>query len=222
MDLLAKNNDSSKNQAANNVKQRLIDVAEDLFAEKGYESTSVRDLTAKANCNIAAINYHFGGKDNLYLEVFSRRMAALRDIRISSIDNVMSQSDVTLEELLRTFANAFIEPLIKDSSGRRFMKLMTREMVNPKLPKEVFLEKTIIPVMGSLQNALLKVCPQLTKEKAVMAIFSIVGQLIHIIRIEDMFGDIENEQFPALDLADAVNHVVEFSAAGIKGMIEIK
>ena len=47
--------------------------------------------------------------------------------------------------------------------------------------------------------------PNLTKEKTLMAIFSIVGQLLHIIRVEDMFGDIESEQIPALDLASAVN-----------------
>ena len=64
---------------------RLLDTAECLFAERGFAGTSVRDITADAGCNLAAVNYHFGGKQNLYREVFRRRLAALREQRLASI-----------------------------------------------------------------------------------------------------------------------------------------
>ena len=54
--------------------ERLLDAAEKLFCEKGYEGTSVRDITAEAGCNIAAVIYHFGGKERLYQEMFRRRL----------------------------------------------------------------------------------------------------------------------------------------------------
>jgi len=47
-------------------RERLLDAAEKLFCQKGFEGTSIRDITAEAGCNIAAVNYHFGGKEKLY------------------------------------------------------------------------------------------------------------------------------------------------------------
>lgn len=77
--------DNSTNNSDSNktVRDRLLDAAEQSFAEKGFDGTNVRDLTAKANCNIAAVNYHFGGKENLYLEVFRRRMVMMRNLPLS-------------------------------------------------------------------------------------------------------------------------------------------
>ncbi|MHC4772177.1 MAG: TetR/AcrR family transcriptional regulator [Planctomycetota bacterium] len=59
------------------VRGRLLDVAESLFCEKGFEGVSVRELTAAAGCNLAAVNYYFGGKDKLYAEMFRRQFAAM-------------------------------------------------------------------------------------------------------------------------------------------------
>jgi AcrR family transcriptional regulator len=49
-------------------KERILDTAEVLFAQKGYRAVSVREITSAARCNLAAVNYHFGKKENLYLE----------------------------------------------------------------------------------------------------------------------------------------------------------
>ncbi|UCF42784.1 MAG: helix-turn-helix transcriptional regulator, partial [Planctomycetota bacterium] len=93
---------NNANNLHNNVEARLLDTAERLFAEKGFDATSVRDITNHAGCNVAAVNYHFKNKQNLYTEVCRRRMAMMRDVRISSIDSVLSQTDhvPTLEELI--------------------------------------------------------------------------------------------------------------------------
>ena len=54
-------------------RERVLDEAETLFAQKGYHAVSVREITTAAECNLAAVNYHFGNKQNLYLEVFRER-----------------------------------------------------------------------------------------------------------------------------------------------------
>src|SRR5688500_20384695 len=66
-------------------RERLLDAAEKLFAEQGFHSASVRDITREAKCNIASVNYHFGGKSNLYREVFLRRLRDLRERRLARI-----------------------------------------------------------------------------------------------------------------------------------------
>lgn len=54
-------------------RDRLLDEAEDLFAQRGFHAVSVREITKAAQSNLAAVNYHFGNKQNLYLEVFRSR-----------------------------------------------------------------------------------------------------------------------------------------------------
>ena len=54
-------------------RERLLDEAEALFSEKGYNAVTVREISAAADCNLASINYYFGNKKNLYLEVFRER-----------------------------------------------------------------------------------------------------------------------------------------------------
>jgi len=204
------------------VQDRLLDAAEELFCEHGFEGTSIREIAAAAGCNIASVNYYFGGKDKLYVEVWRRHLVGLRDARIASIDAVMSQSNSAphLEDLLRSYANKFIEALVGESKSPRFIKLMAREMVDRHLPPNMFLEEMIIPVMTVMQKALMRICPGLAESKAQLAILSIVGQLMHTVGTKMMFEQTDNLELPKFDLTEVVNHIVKFSAAGIKACAE--
>jgi len=218
--------DNSNNNAdsAGTVRNRLLEVAAESFAEKGFDGTSVRDITAKASCNVAAVNYHFGGKENLYFEVFHRYMTVMRDIRIAAIEKVMSQTDhePTLEELIRTFATAFIEPLIDQSSGRRFMKLMLCEMSNPHLPRRMFTEELAGPTLNSLGKGIAKICPGLEQKKIVLSTVSIISQLVHAIHLNEIIDIDGSVGIPAPSLAEMIDHIVEFSAAGIQAAVQEK
>src|SRR3989442_13609471 len=73
-------------------RERLLEAAERLFAERGFRATSVRALTSEAGCNVASVNYHFGGKEGLYREMFRRRLVALREQRIAGIRRAMDET----------------------------------------------------------------------------------------------------------------------------------
>ena len=88
---MVQGNHISKGGTNKQVQDRLLDAAEELFCEQGFEGTSIRELAAAAGCNIASVNYYFGGKDKLYLEVWSRHLLYMRDTRITSIQKVMSE-----------------------------------------------------------------------------------------------------------------------------------
>jgi len=213
---IADNNNSDSHKHA---KVRLLDSAEVLFAENGYDGTSIRDLTNAAKCNIAAVNYHFSGKENLYYQTVKRIMVVLRDVRIDSVNELMSRTNDSpgLSELLKTFSDSFLEPLVNQSRGKLFVKLMTREMLNPRLPMQMFYDQTIAPVMNSFQQSLCKVCPNLTPGQANLCISSVIGQLLQVLRIIEnsrMFG--YGDQKP--DASALIDHVVRFSSAAIRGM----
>jgi AcrR family transcriptional regulator len=209
----------AKNEVATkDVRNRLLDVAEKLFSERGFADTSIRDITTEANCNVAAVNYHFGSKEKLYTEVWRHNLLSLRNKQLASIEKVMSdnQDTLRLEDLLKSFAETFIGSLVDETRSNRLLKLMMREMLDRHLPPDMFADEVIKPTLGAMQKALLKTCPGLQESQTALIVFSIVGQLIHAVRVRTMFGQSDGGNLPIFDLAEMVNHIINFSAAGIR------
>jgi len=206
------------------VQERLLDSAEELFCERGFDETGIRELASTAHCNIAAVNYYFGGKEKLYIEVWRRHLRILRESRLNSIESVMSRSDgqPCLEALLRSFANAFVGSLIDEKKGPRFIKLMIREMLDRRLPGNVFFDELIIPTMNAFSDALMKICRTLDESKAQLVIISFIGQLLQTFHVKTMFEQIDNPELLKFELAEALDHIVRFSVAGIRACAEEK
>jgi AcrR family transcriptional regulator len=200
------------------VRGRLLEAAEVLFCDKGFSGTSVRDLAGAAGCNIASVNYYFGGKEQLYKELWRQYLVHMRDVRLSVIDKVMSESGgkPSLEELLEAFAYAFLGPFLDEPRASRLMKLMSREMLDQHLPANMFIDDMIMPTMKAMGTALLSACPSLDKDHVPHLLFSVVGQLILLVRIKAMFEEVPESQFPTFELGAGVDHIVRFSAAGIR------
>ncbi|MFH1371753.1 MAG: TetR/AcrR family transcriptional regulator [Planctomycetota bacterium] len=196
--------------------KRLLDAAEELYAQKGLDATSIRDITTKAERNLASVNYFFGNKQELYEELFRRRLREMRDTRLAGIKTAMSgRSKPTLEKLIRAYAVAFLEPFKDPQRSRRFMKLFARELVEQRLPKNMFLEEMAAPVMTAFEEAVIAICPNIDKRDVQKSIHSIVGQLVHVMHIKTMF---EGEQgaIATFDIDETIEHIVKFSAAGIR------
>ena len=88
-------------------KERILDAAETLFAQYGFGGTSLRQVTSQADVNIAAVNYHFGSKENLVNEVFRRRMDEMSAQRLSRLQEaVKAEGGSDLDAILA----AFVEP----------------------------------------------------------------------------------------------------------------
>jgi len=205
-----------KTQECEDTRDRILTAAQKLFAEKGFDSTSVRDITTEAACNVASVNYHFGGKDNLYLETFRSTLKPLREQRLLILGQLMDQApSPALEEFLHSFAEGFIDPLVDQRLGRLFMALVTREMFDPRLPRDVFLSEFIHPVLEKALIALEKFGPPLNPADARMCIMAMVGQLLHALKAHHMFTSHDSEVVPA-DLASYIPHFVRFAAGGIR------
>lgn len=215
--------ESNNNVLIKNVKDRLVDSAEELFCERGFKGTSIRDIAALAGCNIASVNYYFGSKEKLYEEVWHRHLIPMRDARLASIDKVMSQGQArpTLEDLLMSFAHTFVGSMVDSSSMSRLSKLMAREYIDSHLPTNMFVEEVMMPTITAMNSALAKTCPDLDESKILPVVFSIVGQLVHLVHVKTMFehgsDDLNIQPFDYLELID---HIVKFSAAGIRAYID--
>ncbi len=205
-----------------NARDRLLEAAAACFAERGFRDTSVRDITAAAGCNVAAVNYHFGGKDSLYAAVFDERLAELRARRVEALDSLMQRHTPSLEEVLRGFADAFLQPLTEGRRGQVTVKLIMRDMVEGQLPRTVILDGMIRPTRRALLTALTAACPTLHPAAALHCVHSLVAQLLHIMRVQEIFSDADASSDERLDVGDAVEHIVRFTAAGVRAYAEDK
>lgn len=97
------------------------------------------------------------------------------------------------------------------------MMLMTREMNEPRLPKDVFFEEMVWPVQERLKAAITGLCPGIDAGSVIASIQAIVGQLLHYIRMRELHQ--ANPQLPAPPETETmVEHLVRFSSAGIRAL----
>lgn len=207
-------------EPAHTTRARILDVAEQLFAENGFADTSVREITRAAGANLAAVNYHFGNKENLYVEVFRRRLVELREHRIRSVRGAMNRPNARLEDVIEAFARSFVEPLQDPKKGRTMCHLYSREMMQPLLPKGMIFVEMIDPIRDTMREAFAKVYPGLEGRKAVFALHGLVGQLLHFLQSAQMYQDSGIDDNPFSNMQEWLEYTVDFTAAGLRGVVE--
>ena len=200
-----------------NAQKRLIKVAEQLFAEKGFDATSVRDLTAAADCNLAAVNYHFGSKEGLYTEMFVQKLRQMRKSRLDAIEKAMTDENVTLEKLLLAFSKSFMAPLAEERDSNIFINLFAREMCEHRLEKGLFMKELAGPTLEAMTIALQKIYPSLDGEAIQLSVFSLITQLLQIFHIRRMLEG----QVVSFEIDTMLEHIIKFSAAGIRSYVKV-
>lgn len=129
--------------------QRILGVAAKLFAEKGFDGTSVKDICDAANANISAISYHFGGKDELYAVI----IAQFSETHLQSARSIL-QTPSNIEELkirLQLFLSEFIESLI---SNPDVLQIVQREIELLQPRTEIHFKDALMRMFGSLVDFL--------------------------------------------------------------------
>lgn len=193
-------------------KDRLLDIAEKMFSENGFDATSVRDLTTAANCNIAAVNYHFGGKEGLYKEMFRRHLTIVFGQHRKRIDKVMNSPEPTLEKLLRAVTTTSLEKLTAGDQRIPVLKLLVRECLNSQLKEEVIATDIVKGFLEQIGKYLMQLVPQLDEKKAMMCVFSLEGLLMHPM----LFYDFYSKLFFDIPTDELIEHIVIVAAAGIR------
>lgn len=198
-------------------KQNLLDAAQKLFAEHGFRRTSVRDIAKEAGSNVAAVNYHFGSKENLYREVFLIHKKKARERGAAAVRNFLekSQGSPNLEAVLETFALAARKG--RDSSDTRTWRmLIERELVERHLDPRFVLEEVLAPTQQALSQAINAACPGVPPKAVHRCVHSFWAQLDHLRRLELYFEDLDIKEMPWIDTKESIRHIVKFTSAGIK------
>ncbi len=213
-------------------KDRLLDEAERLFAEKGYEDVSVREIATASEANLAAINYHFQGKENLYHEVLRRRIMPKRDRLIAALDHVdsLGPSPDQLELLLNAFVSVHLEDALRGPGGAQGIRIMSREMSDPRHGAQIIMHELIEPVRERVFSLLTKMMPELDQRDFMLLMGSVIGQVIHFAmnwhNLKAHAPALGSGCVPQPRIADdlesyiniVIEHVTRFALAGAEAM----
>jgi hypothetical protein len=93
-------------------------------------------------------------------------------------------------------------------------------MLTPKFPKEEFVKEMVNLIMFIMTNALRKLCPNLSEEKAAQCIMSVVAQLLHCVQMSHALSEVKEQIITSFTLQQRIDHIVEFSAAAIRSLNE--
>ncbi len=162
-------------------RERLLNVAEQLFARRGLDAVSVRDITQAAGESLGAITYHFGTMRKLMVAVFERRMAPLTRQRLEALDAVekaAGDGPLPLEGVLEAmFRPAVMEAMGGERAGVAVGKLLARSMMDPNPCLERYIHGHIEPVIRRFDAALLRAMPELTPEDVFWRMHLLTGGL---------------------------------------------
>ena len=167
-------------------RERIMKAAERLFAERGYDATSIRAIVAKARVNQAAINYHFDGKDGLYREVLRAAFGALTEQQLEHADEMKAMSR---EAALAEFIRRQLRPLLGRDEYSRHMRILNWETVRPTAVFRKLLSEEAAPFMGLAVELVRRFQPEADQRTLVAAAVWLLGQCSVFLRNREQLAD---------------------------------
>lgn len=203
------------NPASADTRQRLVESAALLFANKGFEHVTVREICKASNANVAAVNYHFGDKAGLYRAVVTMAIEQMLET------NELSQragEGLSPEEQIRGFVRVFVGRLTGSGPTAWIHRLMARELERPTEALDLVVRQVVLPrleYLSSVVGAIMHLPPGDPRVRRCVG--SLQSQCLMAAR--QMPAALEKTFGPAMrDVESAVDHIADFSIGGMRSI----
>lgn len=191
----------------------------EMFTEKGYRNTTIVEISNQAGTNIAAVNYHFGSKEALYIEAW--RHAFQKSLKAHPLDGGVSD-DAPTEERLKGHVRATLHRMADKNNGEFWF--VQRELSNPTGLLEEVMEKEIRPIHKKMEGLIRELLEPVGSDQDVLFCeASIINQCINPMVAEEKSrgkNAVRIGPFKVKDIEAYADHVVKFSLAGIRAIYE--
>jgi TetR/AcrR family transcriptional regulator, regulator of cefoperazone and chloramphenicol sensitivity len=198
-------------------RHRIIEAAGEIFADLGYRHTTIRVVSQRAGVNIAAINYHFGGKKNLYLAILDYwRMKAFEKYPFD-LSDVATGSP---RERLRTFVRILLLRVLDEGEGSLFARLMAQEFIQPTGSLDVIVEEVMRPLFAFLSATVRQLLNDRSPEQTViLCCASVVGQVFQFYLGRHVMRRLLNrEKLSGEEIEAVADHIARFSIYAIEAI----
>jgi|CZKR01.1.fsa_nt_gi AcrR family transcriptional regulator len=196
-------------RAAASTRERLVEAAGHVFAERGYHATTVREIVKRSGANIAAVNYHFGGKLGLYTEVLQQ---LVRAARVNAIHSALDQN-APPEETLRAVIGTRLQGVTRPDLQDLHFRIVMHELVQPTPALSRIVNEVTRPIYERILELVGRIIDLPPKnEKTRLCVNSIMGQMLVYI----LAGPLLMRLWPELEMTPAqvdriAKHIGDFS-----------
>ncbi len=207
-----------RDQARAETYDRLLVAAVEVFADVGYRAATLREICRRANANIAAVNYHFRDKGQLYTAVLEQTVAAAGD----GLTQLVPQEDSPPEEKLRHFIQHLFRSLLGADRPMQLLRLIAHEMVEPTPALDLAVEKAARPVTDVLAVIVKELLGPAADSAAVRdCVGSIMAQCSSYHHSEAIIQRLDqlNVHDPAT-IEKLAEHVYRFSLGGVRAIAD--
>jgi AcrR family transcriptional regulator len=206
----------SKDKADSNIdtRQRVIEAAGEVFAERGYREATIREICQRANANLAAVGYHFGDKAELYGEVLRYAHICAMELK-----EVQFPADATLEERLELYIRMFVQSILDSGRPAWHGKLMAREMIEPTQALDELVEREIRPKFKVLREIVAGIIGRHPDDEVVLWKSSLVmSQCLFFHQNRAVIARIRPDMTMTPEQVElAIRYITDFSLNGLKG-----
>ncbi len=199
-------------------KTEIMDAAEELFGAQGFTATSLRAITQAAKVNLAAVNYHFGGKLGLLEAVYERRIQPMNQARLERLDaleKAWPNQPIPLPELV----SAFVQPalaLSRERGGEHFVKLLGRSYMEPRPVLQDRMRDMFSEISDRFVAAFARSLPHLSREELYCRMHFMIGVLAYCMTGADLMRSIASSRFVEDTASEnLVTHLVTFICNGM-------
>lgn len=198
-------------------KQRILDTAERLFADRGFAGTSLRAITREADVNQAAVHYHYGSKDELLKAVLNRLIVPMNEERLRLLDEATAAADPeppTVDAILEAFLGPDLRLFERLSSkGPEVPRFISRSYIEGSPMMQELMDEQFSEAGRRFTSALQDALPHLSADEIGWRMRFVVGVVIYL------FAGIESPNLPPLvdldDLEGTLKRVIAFVAPGL-------
>jgi AcrR family transcriptional regulator len=203
--------------ARNSTKEKILDVAEALFAEHGFNDTSLRTITSKAGVNLASVNYHFGDKKTLVRAVLNRYLEAFMPAVQDSLINLNLNDEYSMADVFESL-RAPLRNLndVRPDGTSRFMLLIGRGYTDVQGHLRWFITTRYQDALSLFTESVMKANPKLTQEELFWRLHFTLGTCVFTMASSQALLDIaENDYGKSMDAKSVVDQLIPFLAAGV-------
>ena len=205
------------NSSAVQTKRKLIDAAGEIFGQVGLEAATIQQITRRAGTSLAAVNYHFTDKFNLYNEVVQHAY----DIIIDTFQRIQSiQNEGTPTERLEHFVRNFFTILMEQDRPTWHCDILARDLQSPNQSAETQLKELTDAIQNTLGGLIAEVaCVSLNPEQMLYIQTSIIGQCLYYVDHTEFHDRLHSNFKPVSErMEEIIKHITAFSVSAIKGM----
>jgi len=204
------------NEASTDTRERLLDVAERLFAEHGFDAVSLRSITTDAGANLAAVNYYFGSKEALIEAVVARLVEPVNRKRIEILDGIRQEGPRNARSIVIAFIDPVLEAAARGVGGdNRFFKLMSRCMAARDERVSRLVMRQFPEVVARFVDIICECCPGVSSNTAHLRLLFMAGAMAHSLFHHDKLAILSQGRcdLPSFDLLR--EEMIVFLAAGL-------